>query len=177
MAVYLVAAALLLLLAGAALLLWGRRLRAGTGLPGGEVVYSDTGAREELEKPLVSRRYGLVGKPDYLLHRTEQGRKLIVPVEVKSRRKPAVEHPGHALQLAAYCLMVEEVYGVTPAYGLLRYADATVPVPLTEELRGQVLAAAEAIRSARRAADVPRQHEVASRCTYCGYRHACGQEM
>ena len=175
--IYAVVAALFLLLAGVGLLLWARRARAATGLPRGAVVYSDTGAREELTGPLVSRRYGLVGKPDYLLHRSEGGRTVIVPVEVKSRRKPAVAHPGHALQLAAYCLMVEEVYGVTPEYGLLRYADESVPVPLTEEMRAAVEAAADEIRKARRATDVARQHDLPARCTYCGYRHACGQAL
>ena len=51
-----------------ALLWWtSRSLRAHTGLPSGRVVYSDTGAEEVVEKPLRSQRYGLVGRPDYLL--------------------------------------------------------------------------------------------------------------
>lgn len=171
--------ALLLLLAGAALLWWGRRLRGASGLPAGEVVYSDTGAEEAVEAPLISRRYGLVGKPDYLVHTTEGGRRVVIPLEVKQRRRPAPgqpAHPGHVLQLAAYCMLVEEVHGVAPPYGLLRYADATLRIPFTEELRREVVAAAGAIRQARRASEVHRQHDEPGRCVWCGYRHACGDE-
>ena len=168
----------LLLAAFAALLWWvSRSLRARTGLPGGRVLYSDTGIEQTLEAPLRSHRYGLVGRPDYLLVREEKGQKVIVPVEVKSRRTPDPPHPGHALQLGAYCLLVEEAYGVTVEYGLLRYADATQPVPFTPVLRAAVLQAADEIRTARTAKDVPRDHNVAARCTHCGYRAACGQSL
>ena len=102
---------------------------------------------------------------------------MIVPVEVKSRRTPDPPHPGHALQLGAYCLLVEEAYGVKVEYGLLRYADATQPVPFTPVLRTAVLQAADEIRTARTAADVARDHNVAARCTHCGYRAACGQGL
>ena len=62
--------ALILLLVGLLMMIWGRRTHLASGLPPGEVVYSDTGAEEALEAPLISRRYGLVGRPDYLVHRT-----------------------------------------------------------------------------------------------------------
>ena len=55
------------LLLGFGLLILSQRLRAQAGLPAGRIVYSDTGTRRDLERPLISRRYGLVGKPDYLL--------------------------------------------------------------------------------------------------------------
>lgn len=175
---FLFASAILVLLAGAVLLWSGRRLRTGSGLPAGEVIYSDTGAEEAVEAPLISRRYGLVGKPDYLVHTQDGGRGVVVPLEVKKRSRPADgrQHPGHVLQLAAYCMVVEEVHGVTPPYGLLRYADGTLRIPFTEELRREVLAAADAIRRARTVPDVHRQHEDAGRCVWCGYRHACGGE-
>ena len=174
----LVGAIFLLLLAGAALLWSGRRLRTRSGLPAGEVIYSDTGAEEAVEAPLISRRYGLVGRPDYLVQMQDAGRRVVIPLEVKKRTRPAPEHrhPGHVLQLAAYCILVEEVHGVTPPYGLLRYADGTLRIPFTEELRREVLAAADAIRRARASPDVHRQHEDAGRCVWCGYRHACGSE-
>jgi len=170
--------AALFLLAAAALLWWmSRSLRARTGLPSGSVLYSDTGMEERVEEALRSQRYGLVGRPDYLLVREEKGQKVIVPVEVKSRRAPNPPHPGHALQLAAYCMLVEENYGVKVTYGLLRYADATQPVPVTPELRAAVCHAADEIRAARAAVDVPRSHNLADRCTRCGFRSACGQSL
>lgn len=171
---FLVVVAVILFVCGIIFIWWSRRTRTAAGLPTGELVYSDTGAEEKVEAPLISRRYGLVGRPDYLVYRSEDKRKLVIPVEVKSRRRPASPHPGHILQLAAYCMMVEEVHGATPPYGLLRYADATLQIPFTDELRRQVIDAAEAVRRARGAPDMPRQHNEPERCRHCGYRSACG---
>ena len=108
----------LLLIAGMALLWLGRRTRETTGLPLGEVIYSDTGAEEAVEAAMISRRYGLVGRPDYLLHTRVNGQKVTIPVEVKSRKRPPVIFENHTMQLAVYCLLVEEKFGSTPPYGL-----------------------------------------------------------
>jgi len=166
--------ALLLLAAGVALLWWGRRTRQATGLPEGAVVYSDTGAEQAVLEPLVSRRFGLVGKPDYLVKVGGHGQEMIVPLEVKSRKRPPTPAEGHMLQLGAYCLIVEDVYGQRPTHGYLRYADATLQIPFTDALRTQVQQAAHAIRGARTAPDVPRDHQEAGRCVACGYRTSCG---
>jgi CRISPR-associated exonuclease Cas4 len=168
--------ALLILAVGVAMLWWGRHTWQSTGLPTGDVVYSDTGAEHAVFEPLVSHRYGLVGKPDYLVEITGRGRSMRVPLEVKSRKRPAVPAEGHILQLGAYCLIVEDVYGQRPTHGYLRYADATVQIPFTDALRTQVLTAAAEIRHARTAADVRRSHDEPGRCKNCGYRAGCGPQ-
>ena len=167
---------LLLLAAGIGMLWWGRRWRRATGLPAGTVVYSDTGKEEAVLEPLVSQRHGLVGKPDYLVEVSGAGRRLVVPLEVKSRKQPPVPDAGHLLQLAAYCLLVEDVYGQKPPHGYLRYADATLKIEYTDELRSAVLASAGAIRKARSADNVARSHQDARRCQRCGYLDGCGAE-
>ena len=167
---------LFLLAAGAGLLWWSRLARRHTGLPAGAVVYSDTGAERAVLEPLVSHRYGLVGKPDYLVEVAQGRQRIVVPLEVKSRRKPPAADAGHLLQLAAYCLLVEDKYGVRPPHGYLRYADATLAVPFTDELRRAVIEAAAAIRKARTQADVQRSHQDPRRCARCGYRQSCGDE-
>ncbi|MFN3980629.1 MAG: PD-(D/E)XK nuclease family protein [Caldilinea sp.] len=166
----------LLALAGLALYLWGRRQQRATGLPAGRVTYSDTGAEHAVTQPLISRRYGLVGKPDYLVEATIGGRRTMIPVEVKSRRAPIAPLPGHVLQLATYCLIIEEVYGAAPPHGILRYADKSFETPFTPELRRAVLDAAEHIRASQTAADMMRSHQERQRCAHCGYRHACGNQ-
>src|SRR6476620_8147105 len=128
----LAAVSLLILIAGALLLKRGRRAQQATGLPTGEVVYSDTGAWEETPEPLLSRRYGLVGKPDYLVQVRSGQQMMWVPVEVESRRRPAVTPDSHILQLATYCLLVEDVRKVRPTHGLLHYADTTLQIPYTD---------------------------------------------
>ena len=168
--------ALLLALLGGLLLWLGRRQRQGSGLPAGSVIYRDTGAWEETEQPLRSRRYGLVGRPDYLVKTRDRGKSFVVPVEVKSRARPAQPYASHILQLAAYCLLVEDNFDAAPPYGLLRYADATLQIPYTDELRRRVLETAAEIRQARRAPDTRRSHDEPRRCAACGYRSACGSE-
>ncbi|MCE5296387.1 MAG: PD-(D/E)XK nuclease family protein, partial [Euryarchaeota archaeon] len=53
---------------------------------------------------LRSERYGLTGRPDYILQ--ENGG--IVPVEMKSGRRPKGPLFSHIVQLAAYCLILDE---------------------------------------------------------------------
>jgi len=168
-------AILSILLLGLLLLWLSNRAREETGLPAGEIVYSDTGALETVDRPLISRRYGLVGKPDYLVRVEEKGRQIVAPVEVKSRKAPSTPYASHVLQLATYCLLVEDQFKARPPYGLLRYADATFKIPFTDELRREVLRSADAIRRARTAPDVHRQHSDPARCRGCGYREACGE--
>ena len=173
--IWLLIAAILILVAG--LLLWrfGLRVHQATGLPTGEVVYTDTGAWEQVPQPLLSRRYGLVGKPDYLV-RVRAGQQVtLVPVEVKSRRRPHITPDSHILQLATYCLLVEDVHKARPAYGLLHYADATLQIPFTDDLRRAVLEIADNIRAARTAPNLHRDHQDAARCRGCGYAHGCGE--
>ncbi len=173
---YLLIALLLFILLGLVALRLGQRMQQETGLPIGEVIYNDTGAWQKVETPLISRRYGLIGKPDYLVQVTENGQSRTIPVEVKSRKRPAVFYANHALQLATYCLLIEEKFNRTPPYGLLHYADATLKIEFTAQLREQVLEIADAIRRAQGAGDVLRSHNDPNRCRRCGYLHACGQQ-
>lgn len=168
-----VALALLLLVAGATLLLLSRRNRAATGLPAGRVVYSDTGGWRAVDRPLLSRRYGLVGKPDYVVE--ERGE--WTPVEVKPTRRAATPYLSDVLQLAAYCLLIEDVWGRPPQRGLLRYAEQTFAVDYTPDLRAILLATLDEMRALARARDVPRDHDEAGRCRACGVRAACDERL
>lgn len=173
----LIVLALIVLALGILLLVQGRRQAAATGLPVGEVVYDDTGAWEAVEAPLLSRRFGLVGRPDYLVRLRVGRAEQIIPVEVKSRRRPRTPAANHIMQLATYCLLVEDVHKMRPDYGLLRYADATLKIPYTDDLRRAVLQTADAIRRGRHARDLDRDHNDPARCAGCGYRNACGQAV
>ena len=166
--------ALLAALAALALFLWSRRLRRASGLPGGRVTYSDTGAWRRNEQPLFSARHRLSGRPDYLIRHGET----IVPVEVKSGRAPREPREGHVLQLAAYCLLVEENLGVRPRHGIIQYADRQFAVDYTPELETALLAAlADIRRGAAEPAGPPRSHASPARCASCGVREACDQRL
>ena len=105
----------LALLVFALLRMWTRHQRQVLGLERGSIVAADDA---RLGMPtLRSDRLGLIGRPDHLLW---SGRALI-PVE----QKPNARHPqpSHILQVAAQCLLVQEVYGIRPPYGLLVLAN------------------------------------------------------
>ena len=165
---------LLLLLVAASVAWWlAARARRAGGLPTGEVIYADTGAWEKVEKPLLDREHGLVGKPDYLV-RTREG---IMPVEVKSGPRPITPYASHLLQLAAYCLLVEKTNGRVPRWGYLHYEDATLRIPYTREWRAQLLDVLESMRADRQAQEVNRSHDEPARCRGCGFRYACNQRL
>ncbi len=167
---------LFLLTLGVALALFfaARQARAQTGLPdGARIVYADTGTWKKVERPLVARRYGLTGKPDYIVE--ERG--AVIPVEVKPGREARVPYEADTLQLAAYALLVEEEFGTTVPYGLLKYREVIFRVPITNELRARLLDVLAAMRDDLDARDVARSHHAPWRCRACGYRATCGQAL
>jgi CRISPR-associated exonuclease Cas4 len=166
--------AALALLAGWLVLREGRRERHEAGLPPGRIVYADTGDWRAPKEPFFSAAHGLTGKPDYLV----RARAGLVPVEVKSRPAPPQPYASHVLQLAAYCLLVEDAEGRAPPYGLIKYADAVFEIEYTPALRRELLDLLEAMRSARRAGLAPsRNHDDPRRCAGCGYRPMCDKSL
>lgn len=152
--------------------IWAMRLRRATGLPWAPVVYQDTGGHTP-EKPLLARKIGLVGRPDYLLSVRGQ----TVPVEVKPGRRAGRPYESDLMQLAAYCVLVEETSGVAPPYGLLRYAEHTFRLDYTEPLRDEVLAMLDEMRAALADVDCERSHDDVHRCLNCGFFEQCDQAL
>ncbi|HET7089160.1 MAG TPA: CRISPR-associated protein Cas4 [Anaerolineae bacterium] len=166
--------AVLFLIAGLVALALSRAARDESGLPRGEVIYSDTRAWGPVEKPLFSSAYRIAGKPDYLV---KDGR-AIVPVEVKSSRVPPNgPHASHIMQLAAYFLLVEETHGRRPPYGIVKYADGTLSIEHTDRLRSSLLDMLDEMRLAASENEAHRSHSDPRRCANCGYRHACDERL
>jgi CRISPR-associated exonuclease Cas4 len=155
------------------LLLRSGALRQESGLPVGRVTYVDTGAWDRNERSLFSNRHRLTGRPDYLVE-TRRG---VVPVEVKSGAAPEQPYEAHVLQLAAYCLLVEEQEGQAPSHGILKYADRAFEVDYTPRLRTELLRTLDALRRDLGARNVKRDHDEPARCLGCGYRERCGQRL
>ena len=162
-----------LLLLALALIVAALLMRRSTGLPWKRVTYSDTRGWQRTEEPMLARRYGLVGKPDYVL--ATGGR--LIPVEVKPGRQAIEPYSSDLMQLAAYCLLVEETTGIRPPYGLLRYARATFRVGFDERLRGDLLALLQEMRAADAAIASNRSHHQAARCRNCGFVRECEQAL
>lgn len=150
----------------------GWLLRRRAGLPEGEVIYEDM-SEARPSPPLISRRYGLLGKPDYLVRRGE----LLIPVEVKTAAAPERPYASHVMQLAAYCLLVEEAFGRRPPYGWIRYRDRVFRVDYTAALREELLAILAAMRRDLARGEAHRQHRHPSRCRACGFRAICEESL
>jgi CRISPR-associated exonuclease Cas4 len=141
----------------------------------GTIVYHDAG-RFRPEEVLVSHRYGLQGKPDYIVrHPTAT-----FPVEVKSRIcGGGSPYRSEKAQLFAYCLLVEEITGEIVRFGVLTYRDREWQVPFGSPERDYVLGVLADMRLARAAGNVARDHTHAARCRGCGFRRqdVCGQAL
>lgn len=164
------------LLLALALALWlrARDLQEQTGLPTGRVIYTDTATWFPNQEMLRSMALQLVGKPDYLVEQKD-GR--IVPVEVKSGPAPDEPWEGHLLQLAAYCLLVEENYGLRPDYGILQYEDHAYAIDYTAELEDELLDVLAEMREGLFEQELNRDHEIPALCASCGVRSSCNQRL
>ena len=148
-----------------------RSLRQKNGILQGEVIYSD------LDHPasvLYSRSLALSGKPDYIV-RDSEGR--VIPVEIKSGR--AIQpHRGHMLQLAAYCLLVEEKYNVAVPYGILVYADKLQhKIEFDKHLRADLMRTIEEMRSAPESRPPERGHSQRQKCRCCSFSQSCHSRL
>lgn len=159
----------------ASLLLWwaSRRFRLHAGLPRGRVIYSDTRTWRECPEPLYAPSVNLAGNPDYLVQRWNY----VLPVEVKSGSAPAEPYRSHVLQLAAYCLLIQENYDRRPPYGLIHYADRTFAVNYTRELERELLDTLDWMRQDRRDGRADRNHNDPTRCRACSFATYCDQKL
>ena len=163
--------ALLLLLAAVVLALASVLFFRRFGIAG-RVVASDSGVARPT-RVLRSPRYGLSGKPDYLVE--ERGR--IVPVELKPTRRSARPWLRDVVQLAAYCLLLEETEPQFAGYGYLRYAGRTFRIDFTDSLRAELLRTLAALRADLSTVDVDPNHTDAGRCARCPLVPACGKAI
>jgi CRISPR-associated exonuclease Cas4 len=166
--------AIAVILIAVVLFLWSSRLQQNSGLPHGRVIYSDTGAWQRNDQSLFSSVHRITGKPDYLV----RDNKDIIPVEVKSGNAPVAPRHGHVLQLAAYCLLVEECLGTRPKFGIIKYADREFVVDYTPSLEHKLLCVVGEMREGAMLAEGPhRNHSEIQRCRRCGVRDACTERL
>lgn len=160
-------------------LLWiSTRQRKASGLPGGRLIYSDTDRWSAAEKPLYAPALGLTGKPDYLVEQDGQ----LIPVEVKTSSPRRGPYDAHIYQLAAYCLLVTQVYGKRPKYGIIHYKGKNQPgqtyaIDFTADLEAAVLNTLQEMQGISLRKEVNRSHDNPSRCAHCGYHHTCDQAL
>lgn len=137
----------------------------------------DPSGTEVRSLQVSSDRLGLQGKVDAL--RTREGE--LVPYEHKRGRArrsadgTAEAWPSDALQVAAYAMLLEEERGRAIPEGRVRYhADnVTARVPLTSELRDEVVRAVARARELRLSTGRPPVTEDERRCVKCSLAPVC----
>jgi len=136
-----------------------------------QVDYVDTGAAPP--KMFVSERHGLRGRPDYVMVEGEDH----IPVEVKTGRTPRGPLFSHILQVAAYCLLLEEEYQRTPSHGVIRYPDASFDIEYNEDTKRLVLQKLEEMRRALAKGTAHRNHHRPGKCVGCSRRAVCPERL
>ncbi|MFH1506464.1 MAG: CRISPR-associated protein Cas4 [archaeon] len=132
-----------------------------------KAVYSDH--KEKPEKALSSSKYGLVGKPDFILH-TKDG---LLPLEIKHTNRPKQPYFSHVMQLISYCLLIEEEKGVKPKYGFIQYQGGQAfSIPYTEKMKSFLLKTMQEMRDYIDSGKSPKPIKN-YRCEKCSYKEDC----
>jgi CRISPR-associated exonuclease Cas4 len=140
--------------------------RRQLGLAAGAIVAADD---SRLAAPtLYSPRLGLVARPDHLLRVGAA----IIPVEQKPLARAL--RPSHVLQVGVQCVLVQELYGKRPPYGIVVLAGGDDNrVAFTPELERHVLRTASEMRGLLRSDAEPGPRWVAAKCNACAFRSYC----
>jgi CRISPR-associated exonuclease Cas4 len=137
-------------------------------LPEGELVYENS---DQLGEALTSDEHTLIGKPTYVIKLADNR---LMPIEVKTiaqnTMKPA---PHHALQMAAYCLILEDYSEQPPTHGLLRYVDREFTVDYTPALRKKVIRVLDEMNLCTATMPPALQKQKVTKCRACIFQPTC----
>ncbi len=124
-------------------------------------------------KLLSSETYRLRGRPDYILEIDGEN----IPVEVKTGRTPKGPFFSHILQIAAYCLLLEEETGTPPSYGIVKYGETEFEIDYDETLKELLIAKLDEMRKLTLSGDVHRNHNREGKCRFCSRRKICPESL
>jgi CRISPR-associated exonuclease Cas4 len=132
--------------------------------------YGLAGGRRLFGLSLQSERLGLHGRLDLVVVTDEA----CFPVDFKDTDGPV--RSNHRLQMAAYCLLVEEAFArpVPLAFVYLISRREAVPLAISGAYRESVLERLDAIRRSVAHEAFPEPTAVRARCTGCEFRNYCG---
>lgn len=138
------------------------------GLPTGELVYEDADGQGET---LSSNQYPLLGKPDYVIQLPD-GRP--VPIELKLNvHNATAPFSNHEIQIAAYCLILEDYFEQAPTHGVLRYADCEFTIDYTPALRKKVIRLLTDMARCSEKEPPPLARQRIAKCRACVFQPIC----
>jgi CRISPR-associated exonuclease Cas4 len=127
-------------------------------------------------KVFRSKQHRLSGRPDYVIRMDNEGETLI-PVEEKKGRTPRGPLFSHIMQLAAYCLLIEETTGRAPPYGILKYPEQEHQIEYNEDMKKALLDKLGEMRGIVDVAQVHRNHNRPGKCRSCSRRSVCPERL
>lgn len=124
-------------------------------------------------KVFRSERYGLSGRPDYVIKVGEN----LIPVEEKTGRTPRGPLFSHILQVAAYCLLIEESTGKAPPYGIIKYPEHEHEIDYNEDLKRILVEKLSEMRRIMEEGEAHRNHNRPGKCAHCSRKHICPERL
>jgi CRISPR-associated protein Cas4 len=146
-------------------------LRKEHGIEKGAIEYVD--ALDDETEMLVSKKYGLRGRPDYVLKKDGK----LIPIEVKTGRVPRGPLFSHIIQLAAYCLLIEDRYDQPPPYGIIRYAGVQHQIDYTDDLKKILVSKINEMKKVFDGGEAHRNHNRPNKCKGCSRRELCPEKL
>jgi len=135
----------------------------------GKIEYIDM----DSAKVFKSEKYGLSGRPDYIIKVNDN----LIPVEEKTGRTPRGPLFSHILQIAAYCLLIEDGTGKLPPYGIVKYPQHEHEIEYNEDLKKVLLEKLDEMRTIMKTGDAHRNHERPGKCRNCSRREVCPERL
>jgi len=144
-----------------------KKMRISIGIPKGEIKYID-GIRMIKPKVLYSKRFNLKGRPDLIILKGKE----FIPLEDKPEAERV--YPEHLMELMAYCLLIEESFGLTPTHGILVLKDGrTEKISFTKKERERLLNTLGEMRGILKENKIPSPPEGEEKCSRCQYYEEC----
>jgi CRISPR-associated exonuclease Cas4 len=125
------------------------------------------------QRLLVSERYKLTGRPDYILMVDNE----LIPVDLKTGRQPRGPLFSHILQIGAYCLLLSDENGKRVSRGILKYGDVEHEIEFDDELENLLLSKLAEMRGLMGSGDVHRNHNRVGKCLGCSRRDHCPERL
>lgn len=122
---------------------------------------------------LISNKYHLCGIIDEVVTLTDD---TLAPIDYKYAIYPDFVYKSHKIQIACYCLLIEEVFAKNVQEGYIFYirdGNKQVTVPFTSGLKEKTLNDVSIILDIIQNERIPKPTAVRARCVDCTYKNIC----
>ena len=147
------------------------KVRKKMNVPEGEIIYVDLD--DENAELLISERYGLSGRPDHIIKKGGT----YIPVELKTGRTPRGPLFSHIVQVGAYCMILEDLTGKAPPYGIIKYPEKSFEIEYTDELKSIIMEIKTKLLRDLERGEAHRNHNRPGKCRHCSRRKICPESL